>query len=71
MIDVANSDHDTRGAAGDSAHRRQRQDSLRWAAGTRAIAVALIVIAEHQQGVSKEPLRAGAQSFGPPQSGQT
>jgi len=44
---------------------------LRWAAGTRASVSALIVTAAHQQGVSRLPLRAGAQSFGPPQSGQT
>jgi hypothetical protein len=46
------------------------QDRLRWAAGTRASTSALIVIAEHQQGVSNVPLRASAQSFGPPQRGQ-
>ena len=30
----------------------------------------LMVTAVHQQGVSKDPLRAGAHSFGKPQSGQ-
>jgi hypothetical protein len=47
------------------------QDSLRWAAGMRASTSAPIVIAEHQQGVSSVALCAIAQSFGPPQRGQT
>jgi len=71
LIAGAISAHATGGDAADSAQRRHRQDSLRCAAGTRASAAALTVTVAHQHGVSKPPLRAGAQSLGPPQSGQT
>ena len=70
-VPVADADHETPGGAADSAHRRQMHDSLRSAAGTRAIVAARIATVAHQQGVSRDPLRAGAQSLGPPQSGQT
>jgi len=50
------------------AQRTQRQHS-RWSSRSEAIAVALTCTELHQHGVSNEPLRAGAQSFGPPQRG--
>lgn len=45
------------------------QASLRCASGTRATACGLIAVSRHQHGVSKLPLRAGAQALEPPQSG--
>jgi hypothetical protein len=57
-------------AAGAVAHRRHRHASLRASAGKAAIAAASIVAVVHQHGVSNVPVRAGAQSFGPPQRGQ-
>ena len=51
------------------AQRRQRQAWLRCPSGNEAMAAELTVTAEHQHGVSKVPVRAGAQSFGPPQPG--
>jgi len=54
--------------SGAVAQRRQRQHS-RWSSRSEAIAAALTCTELHQHGVSNEPLRAGAQSFGPPQRG--
>jgi hypothetical protein len=51
------------------AQRRQRQAWLRCPSGNEAMAADWTVTAEHQHGVPKLPVRAGAQSFGPPQTG--
>ena len=51
--------------------RRQRHACPSAWSGTAAIATALTVTSVHQQGVAKSPVRAGAQSFGPPQTGHT
>jgi hypothetical protein len=53
------------------AHFLQRQDALRSLSGTDTKAATSIVTVEHQHGVSKLPLLAGAQSFDSPQTGQT
>ena len=52
-------------------HFLQRQDGLRSLSGTDTKAAASIVTVEHQHGVSKLPLLAGAQSFDSPQTGHT
>jgi hypothetical protein len=51
------------------AQRRQRQARSRCDAGSDASTEGLIAIVVHQHGVSNVPARAGAHSFGPPQSG--
>ena len=53
------------------AHFLQRQDGLRSLSGTDTKAATSIVTVEHQHGVSKLPLLAGAQSFDSPQTGHT
>jgi hypothetical protein len=53
------------------AHFLQRQDGLRSLSGTASKAATSIVTVEHQHGVSKLPLLAGAQSFNSPQPGHT
>jgi hypothetical protein len=52
-------------------HFLQRHDGLRSLSGRGTMAATSIVIVEHQHGVSKLPLPAGAQSFGSPQIGHT
>jgi hypothetical protein len=52
------------------AQRKQMHARPRSLAGTAASASASNFTAVHQQGVSKLPLPAGAQSLGKPQSGQ-
>jgi hypothetical protein len=52
-----------------AAQRLQRHDWLRCPSGNEAMDAELIVTVAHQHGVSNFPLRAGAQSFGPPQTG--
>jgi len=44
--------------------------TLRFTDGTRVRRSVPNEVSRHQHAVSKLPLRAGAQSFGPPQNGQ-
>ena len=53
------------------AHFLQRQDGLRSLSGADTKVATSIVTVEHQHGVSKLPLLAGAQSFDSPQTGHT
>ena len=58
-------------SAAAAAQRAQRQACLRCCSGTAASAAGLTVTEAHQQGVSNVPVRAGAQSFGAPQTGHS
>ena len=64
MISVAAAD-----AGSDAVAQRRQRQHPRWSSRSEAIAAALTCTELHQHGVSNEPLRAGAQSFGPPQCG--